>query len=164
MSFKAIGQFTFLIFTLAVGTVLASDIQGSAVHPGKLKLLSDAPVVLAASMAPQVLTTAKSFNIDLGLLPDDLNADYWFAKDKAYHWGVSAFLTVVAYCAYTFVVKSKEPESSILSCAFALTIGLAKEDFDLNVKKSFFSLKDLGADCAGIATGFLVIAAGKKIF
>jgi uncharacterized protein YfiM (DUF2279 family) len=120
--------------------------------------------MLASTTAPQTLTTAKSFHIDLGLLPDDINADYWFGKDKAYHWGVSAFLTVSAYCAYTFLVKSKDPESTILSCAFALTIGLAKEDFDLKVKKSFFSLKDLGADCAGIGTGLLMIAVGKKIF
>lgn len=120
--------------------------------------------VKAALAATPVVTAPPSFHIDLGLLEDDINADYWFAKDKAYHWGVSAFLAVTSYGVYQYVVKTRDPETTALSCLFTFAVGLAKEDFDKYEKKSFMSPKDLGADAAGIATGLLMIAAGKKIF
>jgi hypothetical protein len=116
-------------------------------------------LLLVAMAAP-----ARAFNIDLGLAHDDINNDGWFQKDKYYHWGVSAFLVLSSYSIYHFAVKTNDTESLILCTTWSFTVGLAKEDFDKNVKKTFFSFKDLGADGAGVATGLLIIGACRRLF
>jgi uncharacterized protein YfiM (DUF2279 family) len=106
----------------------------------------------------------KSSNIDLGLEYDDINRDFWLGRDKFFHWGASAVLAVSAYGVYHFIGRLSDNESMALASTATLTIGLAKEDFDTYVKKSFFSYKDLAADGVGIVTGLLFVGVCNQLF
>jgi uncharacterized protein YfiM (DUF2279 family) len=117
-------------------------------------------VLLAGILA----TPARALEIDLGLEHDDINRDFWFARDKGFHWGASALITVSSYSVYHLMVKTGRTESTMLASTVTFTIGLAKEDFDKNAKKSFFSYKDLTADAAGIVTGLLIVGACHQLF
>ena len=67
--------------------------------------------------------------------------------DKVLHATVSYALT------YTLADKA----NANLAVGVAILVGLAKEFFDLYVKKSKFSVGDIIADVLGIAIAFLIV-------
>jgi uncharacterized protein YfiM (DUF2279 family) len=78
-------------------------------------------------------------------------------KDKVYHFFCSytAMLTFTAIA----IIKWESPVdwSINFGIACAVLVGVAKELFDLYVKKSKFSVGDIIADVLGIAIAFLIV-------
>jgi uncharacterized protein YfiM (DUF2279 family) len=78
-------------------------------------------------------------------------------KDKIYHFFCSytAMLTFTAVA----IIKWESPVawSVNFGIACAILVGVAKEFFDLYVKKSKFSVGDIIADVLGIAIAFLIV-------
>jgi VanZ family protein len=78
-------------------------------------------------------------------------------KDKVYHFFCSytAMLTFTALA----IIKYGAPIgwSINFGIAMAILVGVAKEFFDLYVKKSKFSVGDIIADVLGIAIAFLIV-------
>jgi uncharacterized protein YfiM (DUF2279 family) len=78
-------------------------------------------------------------------------------KDKVYHFFCSytAMLTFTAVA----IIKWESPVawSVNFGVACAILVGVAKEFYDLYVKKSKFSIGDLVADGLGIAIAFLIV-------
>ncbi len=78
-------------------------------------------------------------------------------KDKIYHFFCSytAMLTFTAIA----IIKWESPVawSVNFGIACAILVGVAKEFFDLYIKKSKFSIGDLVADGAGILIAILVM-------
>ena len=78
-------------------------------------------------------------------------------KDKVYHFFCcyTAMLTFTAVA----IIKFDAPIgwSVNFGIAMAILVGVAKEFFDLYVKKSKFSVGDIIADVLGIAIAFLIV-------
>ncbi len=78
-------------------------------------------------------------------------------KDKVYHFFCcyTAMLTFTAIA----IIKWESPIawSTNFGIAMAILVGVAKELFDLYVKKSKFSVGDIIADVLGIAIAFLIV-------
>ena len=79
--------------------------------------------------------------------------DPWFGRDKAEHFAGSALLSGV-----TTRVAVNQGLSDGEACGPALgvtlVVGLGKEAYDANVKKTFWSWRDLTWDVAGGLTGY----------
>ncbi len=86
--------------------------------------------------------------------------DLWLAKDKADHLVVSAFLVGFGYYAARKELHLSDPGSRNMGVGLSLSLGLLKEVRDQRRRGGFFSLKDLGADLAGIGLGYLLCSAG----
>jgi uncharacterized protein YfiM (DUF2279 family) len=78
-------------------------------------------------------------------------------KDKVYH----VFCSYTAMLTFTAVaiIKFDAPVqwSVNFGIAMAILVGVAKEFYDLYVKKSKFSVGDIIADVLGIAIAFLIV-------
>jgi len=78
-------------------------------------------------------------------------------KDKAYHF----FCCYTAMLTFTAIalIKWESPVawSVNFGIAMAILVGVAKEFFDLYVKKSKFSVGDIIADVLGIVIAFLIV-------
>ena len=89
--------------------------------------------------------------------PDTLRiADKWFAKDKAEHLVVSAFLTGVSHSVLRDFYRNREESSIYFSAGLALSLGLGKEFHDRRTAQGKFSYKDLAADILGIGLGLWI--------
>lgn len=88
--------------------------------------------------------------------------DAWFSPDKAHHFMVSAFLTGLSYytCKQEFGLSIEK--TTMASITLPLTFGIVKEVYDGVSAKGTMSLKDLFADIAGIAVGFLIITVSSE--
>ena len=73
--------------------------------------------------------------------------DPFIGRDKTKHFGASYIIAQVTY------QKTRNIKKAIF---FTGLIGVAKELYDLKVKKTKFSLKDLFWDTAGLSTGIIV--------
>ena len=78
-------------------------------------------------------------------------------KDKLYHFFCSytAMLTFTAVAIIKFDAPVQWSVNFGIACA--VLVGVAKEFFDLYVKKSKFSVGDIIADVLGIAIAFLIV-------
>ena len=78
-------------------------------------------------------------------------------KDKVYHFFCSytAMLTFTAVAIIKFDAPVQWSVNFGIACA--VLVGVAKEFFDLYIKKSKFSIGDLVADVLGIAIAFLIV-------
>lgn len=74
--------------------------------------------------------------------------DPFIAKDKTKHFGASYIAVQAVY------QTSQSTEKAIVASAL---LGIGKEFYDLKVKKTTFSFKDLLWDALGIASGILVV-------
>ncbi len=78
-------------------------------------------------------------------------------KDKVYY----VFCSYTAMLTFTSVaiIKHGAPvgRSIILGIAMTVIVGVAKEFYDLYIKKSKFSIGDLVADAIGIIIAFLIV-------
>lgn len=82
--------------------------------------------------------------------------DKWFARDKAEHLGVSAFLSGVSCSVFRDFYNNRERSSVYFSAALTFTLGLGKEFYDRGSPQGKFSYKDLVADILGITLGILI--------
>ena len=89
--------------------------------------------------------------------PDTLRiVDKWFAKDKAEHLVVSAFLTGVSCSVFRDFYRNREESSMYFSAALTISLGLGKEFHDRRTPQGRFSYKDLAADILGIGLGLWI--------
>jgi putative lipoprotein len=82
--------------------------------------------------------------------------DKWFARDKAEHLAVSAFLSGVSCSIFRDFYYNKEKSSVGLSAILTFSAGLGKELYDTRAPGGKFSYKDLVADALGIAVGLWI--------
>ncbi len=73
--------------------------------------------------------------------------DPFIGKDKTKHFGTSCIIAEVAY------IKTNDTKKAFL---FTAALGVAKEIYDLKVKKTKFSKKDLFWDILGATTGIML--------
>jgi len=83
--------------------------------------------------------------------------DKFIAPDKAKHFTASMISTVFFYKIFENGFNVSERESKIYSLSFTIGLGLSKELYDNSRPNNYFSWKDLLADAAGIAAGFVLI-------
>lgn len=78
-------------------------------------------------------------------------------KDKVYHF----FCCYTAMLTFTTLAiikwESPIPWSVNFGIACAILVGVAKEFYDLYIKKSKFSVWDLVADAVGIIVAYLIV-------
>ncbi len=89
-------------------------------------------------------------------------ADSWFAKDKADHFIMSAFLTGLGYYAANKEINKNDPAAKNLAVGFSLSLGVFKEVYDKKSRKGAASWKDLAADLLGVGLGYLIISANSN--
>jgi uncharacterized protein YfiM (DUF2279 family) len=78
-------------------------------------------------------------------------------KDKVYHFFCS-YTVMLTFTAVAIIKFGAPVQWSVnFGIACAVLVGLAKEFFDLYVKKSKFSVADLVADVLGIVTAILIL-------
>jgi len=94
--------------------------------------------------------------------PKPTAADSWFAKDKADHFVMSAFLTGLGYYAANKELNKSDPAAKNLAVGFSLSLGILKEAYDKKSRKGTASWKDLVADVLGVGLGYLIISANSK--
>jgi putative lipoprotein len=82
--------------------------------------------------------------------------DHWFARDKAYHFAVASAIGAGATLA-----AGDEDAAPFIGVGVALSFGAGKELYDRDVKKTYWSWKDLAWDLAGALTGSLLAEASK---
>lgn len=83
-------------------------------------------------------------------------SDKWFARDKAEHLAVSAFLSGVSCSVFRDFYYNKEKSAVGLSVILTFSAGLGKELCDVRAPGGKFSYKDLVADALGIALGLWI--------
>ena len=86
-----------------------------------------------------------------------LPSDTWFAKDKADHLVTSAFLVGFGYYIIHKELDRSVMASQNITAGFSFSLGISKEIYDGVSQKGRPSYKDLIADLAGIALGYLAI-------
>ena len=83
--------------------------------------------------------------------------DRVIAPDKAKHFTASMISTVFFYKIFEDGLNLNEREGKIYSLSVTIGLGLSKEFYDRSRPTNYFSWKDLLADIAGIAAGFILI-------
>ena len=107
----------------------------------------NAKTMLLASISLLFLTGCATVNH-----PDD----QWFARDKAYHFVAASVIGAGA----TLAVGDGDA-APVIGVGVAMSFGAGKELYDRDVKKSYWSWKDLAWDCAGAVAGALAATAAK---
>jgi len=87
--------------------------------------------------------------------------DRWFAKDKADHFLVSAFLTGCGYYAARQEEHRSHADGIRMAVGFSLSLGVVKELYDGLSGRGQASWKDLIADVAGTGCGYAICVAGR---
>lgn len=78
-------------------------------------------------------------------------------KDKVYHFFCS-YTAMLTFTAVSIIKFGAPVQWSVnFGIAMAILVGVAKEFFDLYVKKSKFSVGDIIADVLGIAIAFWIV-------
>lgn len=88
-------------------------------------------------------------------LPTDTvkhQSDAWLAKDKVLHFSLSF---IVYSGLEEFLERSWNSRNNTTALCITVGIGITKEIYDMTVKKTFFSWKDLIADLSGVALAIL---------
>ena len=78
--------------------------------------------------------------------------DHWFGRDKAYHFGISAGVSA-GLAAVAVNNGQSDAEAMTLAVAFTMPLGVGKETYDRNIRKTYCSGKDLLWDLAGALAG-----------
>lgn len=83
--------------------------------------------------------------------------DDWFGRDKVSHFIVSAVVG-----AGTTKIAEKNGagpcQAPVIGVSVSLAIGVGKEFYDKNYKKTFFSWRDMAWNLAGAAVGSYAVA------
>jgi putative lipoprotein len=82
--------------------------------------------------------------------------DAWFGEDKVYHFFASSIIGAAA----TKVALNNQAapcDAVFIGISSSFVIGAGKEWYDLKVKKTFFSWKDMAWDIAGGTLGSFAV-------
>lgn len=80
--------------------------------------------------------------------------DLWLGQDKARHFTAAA----VIGGGVTLLADDETDSAAAIGWSTAVATGVAKEVYDLRVKKTCFSWKDLAWDIAGASVGVSIAA------
>ncbi|MFH0954357.1 MAG: hypothetical protein V1873_08515 [Verrucomicrobiota bacterium] len=83
--------------------------------------------------------------------------DPWLGRDKAYHFAIGAAVGA-AVTAAAGHHGADDAEACAVAVAVTMSIGAGKEWVDRDVRKKFWSWKDLAWDLAGALAGSLIAA------
>jgi uncharacterized protein YfiM (DUF2279 family) len=83
-------------------------------------------------------------------------SDKWIAWDKLEHLGISAFFSATLYNVLHDFYYNDRKSSLYLSSGLTFSLGLGKEFYDRDIRKTKFSFKDLTADILGIGLGLWI--------
>jgi len=83
--------------------------------------------------------------------------DYWFSPDKGYHVMGSAISTTLIGQISMRGFNNSTEKSQIIGAGTTFTLGIAKEIYDSNRQRNYFSWKDLAANGVGVIIGILLI-------
>jgi putative lipoprotein len=89
------------------------------------------------------------------------DADPWFGRDKALHFGVSVALSAGGYAASSLVLDTRA-ERALAGSAFSLTLGASKELWDLSGHGDP-SWRDFTWDVIGTGVGVALALAGDAL-
>jgi putative lipoprotein len=89
------------------------------------------------------------------------DADPWFGRDKALHFGVSAALSVGGYAASSIWLDTRT-ERALAGGTFSITLGAAKELWDLSGHGDP-SWRDFTWDVVGTGVGLALAVAGDAL-
>jgi uncharacterized protein YfiM (DUF2279 family) len=84
------------------------------------------------------------------------NEDPWFAMDKFLHVAASASITGLSYHVYHCQYHNPLDRSVYFSLSLAGASGIGKELYDIRIRKTHWSWKDIAADGVGMAIGYLL--------
>jgi len=101
--------------------------------------------------------TSNGFSIDNPFSSELNKKDPWFARDKLKHFSSSLYLTTTSYYFQNKMLSEANRKSKINSASITVTCALGKEIWDSRKKNGFFSIRDLIADCMGIAIALIFI-------
>lgn len=105
--------------------------------------ISNAKTILVMAISALFLTGCSTLKH-----PDD----HWFGRDKAYHFGISAGVSA-GLAAVAVNNGQSDAEAMTLAVAFTMPLGIGKETYDRNIRKTYCSGKDLMWDLAGALAG-----------
>jgi uncharacterized protein YfiM (DUF2279 family) len=109
---------------------------------------------------PLVPGNGQECGVTVALHPghkDTLNLpDKWIAWDKLEHLGISAFFSATLYNVSHDFYYNDRKSSLYLSSGLTFSLGLGKEFYDRDIRKTRFSYKDLTADILGIGLGLWI--------
>jgi len=109
------------------------------------------PLVLGAALAATLAAHSAAAS----------EADPWFGRDKAVHFGVSLVLAAGGY-ATSSIWLDRRSERALAGGAFALTLGAGKELWDLSGRGDP-SWRDFTWDAIGTAAGVALALAGDAL-
>ena len=109
--------------------------------------ISNAKTILLASIPLLFLTGCATVNH-----PDD----HWFARDKAYHFAVAS-----AIGAGATVAAGDNHAAPVIGVGVTMCFGAGKELYDRNVRKTYWSWRDLAWDLAGAVAGAAAATAAR---
>jgi len=95
--------------------------------------------ILLFVISSQQLDTLKS-----------IQKDKWFAMDKLHHFSYSLGITTISFHYLHCINHWDYSKSRNYSIGISITLGFLKEIYDLKIKKTFISYKDLFYDFLGI--------------
>lgn len=82
--------------------------------------------------------------------------DPWLAMDKFLHLAASASITGLSYHVYHCQYHNAVDPSICFSLSIATASGVGKELYDVKIRRTGWSWKDIAADGIGIALGYLL--------
>lgn len=86
--------------------------------------------------------------------------DHWMAKDKLYHFSASA--VIGASSAAVFINNRSDDEGAFwLGMSAVTSVGAGKEVYDLKVKRTYWSWKDMLWDMIGGTLGCYAVYHSK---
>lgn len=98
-----------------------------------------------------VLVMLLSLFYGCATTPQTPQPDRWFGADKAKHFATSAALAA----AFVDTSNNRDCENVIVSVSAVLVIGTGKEIYDKNIKRTYFSYKDMIWNFLGSSLGAL---------
>jgi uncharacterized protein YfiM (DUF2279 family) len=117
-------------------------------------------LVLTFLLYPQISCSGQECGVTVAFHPvkqDTLNLqDKWIAWDKVEHLGISAFFSATIYNVSHDFYYNDRKSSLYLSSGLTFSLGLGKEFYDRDIRKTKFSYKDLIADVLGIGLGLWI--------
>ncbi|HMP72819.1 MAG TPA: hypothetical protein PKE55_06095 [Kiritimatiellia bacterium] len=84
--------------------------------------------------------------------------DRWTGRDKAYHFTASAAIGSGSYVLAREAFDTSRSEAALAASSVALAAGLAKETYDLHIKQTCWSWRDIAWDILGTSVGVTAAA------
>ncbi len=98
--------------------------------------------------------------VSTGCVTTDPRGDDWFGRDKAWHFAVGGAISAGTVAAAR---RNDVPdaESMVWGVGVTMTMGAGKELYDVHVRKSYWSWRDMTWNLAGSLLGGLIVLSAE---